>query len=133
MQSCLGPGEINPYPHVNALPSPTPRLYNVCVQPTILYNCIRWAQNDLDLQRLQYNDRAMLRWICGVKAKDGVSSDDLLAKLHLFDATVELRTCHLRWFGHVKCSDILSSVLEMALPGKRGQGGRYRYLKPVYV
>ena len=28
----------------------------------------------------------------------------------------------LKWFGHVKRSNELSSVRDMALPGKRGQG-----------
>ena len=88
----------------------------------MLYGGETWAPNDSDLQRLQRNDRAMLRWICGVKAKDGIPSEDLLAKLHLVDATVELRTCRLRWFGHVKRSNELSSVMDMALPGKRGRG-----------
>ena len=43
-----------------------------------------------------YN-RPMLRWICDVKAKDGTSSEDLLAKLLLCDATVEQHT-RLKWF-----------------------------------
>ena len=68
------------------------------------------------------NKRAMLRWICGVKAKDGISSEVLLAKLLLVDATVELGTQRLRWFGHIKRSNELSSVMHMALPGMRGRG-----------
>ena len=78
--------------------------------------------NDSDLQRLQRNDKALLRWICGVKAKDCISSEVLLAKLHLVNATVELRTRRLRWFGHVKRSNEMSSVMDMKLPGKRGWG-----------
>ena len=94
------------------------------MQPSILYNGETLAPNDSDLQRLQCNDRARIhvRWICGVKAKDGISSEVLLAKLHLVDATVELRTRRLRWFGHVKRSNELSSVMDMALLGKRGPG-----------
>ena len=71
--------------------------------------------NDLDLQRLQRNDRAMLLWICGVNAKDGISSEDLLAKLHPSDATVELHTHPLRWFGRIKCSNELSFVMDMRI------------------
>ena len=56
------------------------------------------ALNDLDLQHLQYNDRAMLSWICGVKASDCLLSEDLLAKLHFFNAAIELCTLSLRWF-----------------------------------
>ena len=86
-----------------------------------------WAPNVSDLQ----HERAMLRWICGVKAKDGIPSEDLLAKLHLVDAMVELRTRLLRGFGHVKRSNELSSVMDMALPGKRGREGRSRHLRPL--
>ena len=67
----------------------------------MLYGGEIWAPNDSDLQHLQQNERAMLRWIYGVKAKKGISSEDLLAKLHLFDAKVELRTRCLGWFGHI--------------------------------
>ena len=88
----------------------------------MLYSSEIWGPNDSDLQRLQRNDRAMLRWICGVRAKDEVSSVDLLTKLGLVDTTIEVRTRRLRWFGHVRRSDDLSSVMDKALPGKRGQG-----------
>ena len=80
----------------------------------MLYGGETWSQNDSDLQRLQHNDGAMLRWICGVKDNDGTSSEDLLAKLLLFDGTVVLRTHRLRWFRHVKRSDDLSSVMDLA-------------------
>ena len=52
--------------------------------------------NDLDLQHMQCNDRERLHRICGLEAMDGILSENLAAKLHLFDAKVELRTCHLR-------------------------------------
>ena len=77
-----------------------------------------WAPNVSDLQ----HERAMLRWICGVKANDGILSEDLLAKLHLVDAMVELRTRLLRGFGHVKRSNELSSVIAWKEgPGKAAQ------------
>ena len=52
------------------------------------------------LNRLRRNDRAMIRWICNVKAKNEVSSDSLLTK----DLDVVLRTSRMRWFGHVERS-----------------------------
>ena len=45
-----------------------------------------------------YNDRAMIRWICNVKAKDEVSSDSHLSKLGIQDLDVVLRTSRMRWF-----------------------------------
>ena len=44
-----------------------------------------WAMTAATLNRLRRNDRAMIRWICNVKAKDEVSSDSLLSKLGIQD------------------------------------------------
>ena len=40
-----------------------------------------WAMTAATLNHLPRNDRAMIRWICNVKARDEVSSDALLLKL----------------------------------------------------
>ena len=56
------------------------------------------------LNRLRRNDRAMIHWICNVRAKDEVSSDSLLTKLGIQDLDVVLRTSRMRWFGHVERS-----------------------------
>ena len=56
------------------------------------------------LNRLRRNDRAMIRWICNVKAKDEVSSDSLLSKLGIQDLNMVLFTSRMRWFGHVERS-----------------------------
>ena len=56
------------------------------------------------MNRLRRNDRAMIRWICNVRAKDEVSSDSLLTKLGIQDLDVVLRTNRMRWFGHVERS-----------------------------
>ena len=76
----------------------------------------------MDLLPLRRNDRAMLRWICGVKASDNISSSELLSKLGLVDVAVELRAKRLRWYGHVKRSEDLRSSMDMELPGRRGHG-----------
>ena len=44
------------------------------------------------LNRLRPNDRAMIRWISNVKAKDEISSDSLLTKHGIQDLDVVLRT-----------------------------------------
>ena len=85
-----------------------------------------WAKNYLDLQRMQHCDRVMPCCICDVKAMDGMLSEDLLANFYLFDATVKI----LKWFEHIKRSDDLSSVFDMALPGKRVRVSHSRPLKP---
>ena len=49
-----------------------------------------WAMKTDTLNGLWRNDRAMIRWICNVKAKDEVSSDSLLTKLGSQDLDVVL-------------------------------------------
>ena len=56
------------------------------------------------LNRLRPNERAMIRWICNVRAMDEVSSNSLLTKLCIQDLDVLLCTSRMRWFGHVERS-----------------------------
>ena len=49
-----------------------------------------WAMKVDTLNRLRRNDRAMICWICNVRAKDEVSSDSLLTKLGIQDLDVVL-------------------------------------------
>ena len=66
--------------------------------------CSRDLGHEGGYNRLRRNDRAMIRWICNVRAKDEVSSDSLLTKLGIQDLDVVLRTSMMRWFGHVERS-----------------------------
>lgn len=80
------------------------RVYSTCVRSVMLHAAETWAMTAVTLNRLRRNDRAMIRWICNVKAKDEVSSDSLLAKLGILDVDVVLRTSRMRWLGHVERS-----------------------------
>ena len=73
-----------------------------CVGVVVLRAAGAWAVGAGALDRLRRGDRAMIRWICNVKAKDEVSSDSLLTKLGIQDLDVVLRTGRMRWFGHVE-------------------------------
>ena len=70
----------------------------------MLHAAETWAMKVDTLNRLRRNDRAMIRWICNVRAKDEVSSDSLLTKLGIQDLDVVLRTSRMRWCGHVERS-----------------------------
>ena len=70
----------------------------------MLHAAETWAVTVATLKRLRCNDRAMIRWICNVKAKGEVSSDSLLSKLGIQDLDVVLCTSRMRWFGHVERS-----------------------------
>ncbi|MCU7898061.1 MAG: hypothetical protein KZQ61_05230, partial [Candidatus Thiodiazotropha sp. (ex Lucinoma aequizonata)] len=80
------------------------RVYSTCVRSVMMHAAETWAMTAVTLNRLRRNDRAMIRWICNVKAKDEVSSDSLLAKLGILDVDVVLRTSRMRWLGHVERS-----------------------------
>ena len=80
------------------------RVYSTCVRSVMLHAAETWAMTAVTLNRLRQNDRAMIRWICNVKAKDQVSSDSLLSKLGIQDLEMVLRTSGMRWFGHVERS-----------------------------
>ena len=77
------------------------KVFNVCVLSALLHGSETWAPSAPDLQRLCPNDRSMVRWICGVRDDDEVSSDSLCAMLGVQEVTAPLRTRRLRWYGHV--------------------------------
>ena len=61
--------------------------YATYVRSVMLHGSETWALTKVDLQRLQRNDRAMIRQVCGIKPKETsqVRSQDLLDKLGLLD------------------------------------------------
>ena len=81
-------------------------VYSYCVRRAMLHASETWPLTKTNLQRLQCNDKAMIRQICSIKPEDvaTVRSSELLAKLQLEDLDLILRERRLRWFGHVECS-----------------------------
>ena len=61
-----------------------------------------YAMTAATLNRLLCNDRAMVRWISNVKARDKVSSDSLLLKHGIQNLDVVRHTSRLRWLGCVE-------------------------------
>ena len=70
----------------------------------MLHAAETWAMKADTLNCLRCNDRAMIRWICNVRAKDEVSSDSLLTKLGIQDLDVVFCTSRGRLLGHVERS-----------------------------
>ena len=77
-------------------------LYNTYVCNVILHASECWAPTVTDVARLQRSDRSTIRWICGVKWDDYVSSDSLLKRLGIHSLTDLLRCHRLQWYGHVQ-------------------------------
>ena len=101
-------------------------VYSSCVRSAMLHASETWPLTKTNLQRLQRNDRAMIRQICSIKPEDvaRVRSSKLLAKLQLEDLDLILRERRLRWFGHVTRSNgTISTAYVMQIEGKRGGGG----------
>ena len=94
----------------------------------MLHGSETWAPNASDLQRLRRNDHAMIRWICGAKLEDEISSAVLHQKLDLDEITAShgfarLRTRRLRWYGHVQhATSCINSITRLGLPGTRNRG-----------
>jgi hypothetical protein len=100
-------------------------IYSSCIRAAMLHGSETWGPNVTELQRLRRNDRAMVRWICGVNAYDETPSDKLLEKLGLNDITTVLRCRRLRWAGHVERAPQdtgISMVRNLTVPGKKGRG-----------
>ena len=69
------------------------QVYSSCVRSAMLHASETWPLTKMNLQRLQGNDRAMIRQICSIKPEDvaTVRSGELLAKLELEDLDLILR------------------------------------------
>ena len=64
------------------------RLFSSNVRSSMLHGMETWPMTSDALHRLCRNDRAMIRWICGVKPSDDQSMDNLHAKIGICDLMV---------------------------------------------
>ena len=95
------------------------RVYSTCVRSVMLYGTETWAASANTVNRLQRNDRAMMRWICRVKPEDQVSSETILSKLGIRDIRQVLQTGRVRWLGHVERSNsCIAQVRTMEVDSK---------------
>ena len=84
-----------------------------------------WPLTKPNLQRLQWNDRAMIRQICNVRPQDVVTtrSSELLVRLGIEDLDLILKERRLSWYGHVECSNsAVKTAFHIQVEGKRGPG-----------
>ena len=79
--------------------------YNACVCSVLLYATKTWAATQEDVSLLNRNDMMMIRWICSMKLRDKVQSQELRSQLGLGSIENALRHGRLRWYGHVQCID----------------------------
>ena len=82
-------------------------VYSSCVRSAMLHASETWPVTKPCLQRLQRNDRAMIRQTCNVKPQDTatIRSTELLARLSIEDRNLILQERRLRWYGHMERSN----------------------------
>ena len=82
-------------------------VYSMCVRSAMLHASKTWPVTKPCLQRLQGNDRAMIRQICNVKPQDTatIRSTEPLVQLGNENLDLILNERRLRWYGHVECSN----------------------------
>ena len=100
-------------------------VYSSCVQSTMLHASESWPLTKPNLQRLQQNDRAMIRQICNVRPQDIVTtrSSELLVRLGIEDLDLILKERRLRWYGHVERSNgAVKTAFDIQVDGKPGPG-----------
>ena len=100
-------------------------VYSSCVRSAMLHTSETWPLTKPNLQRLQRNDRAMIRQICNVRPQDIVTtrSSDLLVRLGIEDLDLILKERRLRWYGHVeRSSGAIKTAFDIQVDGKRGPG-----------
>ncbi len=75
------------------------KVYKACVQRVMVYGSETWAMKVEDMQRLERAERMMVRWMCGVNLKNGISIRTLNSRFSVSDLVMRGR---LRWFGHLE-------------------------------
>ena len=101
------------------------RVYSSCVRSAMLHASEIWPLTKPNLQRLQLNDRAMIRQICNVRPQDIVTtrSSELLVRLGIEDLDLILKERRLRWYGHVERSNGgVKTAFDIQVDGKCGPG-----------
>ena len=101
-------------------------VYSSCVRSAMLHASETWPLTKRNLQRLQRNDRAMIRQICSIKPEDvaTVKLSELLTTNQLEDLDLILKERRLSWFGHVeRSSGAIRTACDIQIEGRRGQGG----------
>ena len=101
-------------------------VHSSCVRSATLHASETWPVTKPCLQRLQRNDRAMIRQICNVKPQGTatIRSTQLLARLGIEDLDLILKERRLRWYGHVERSNgVVKQFLTYRLMESVGLGG----------
>ena len=92
-----------------------------------MYGSETWPMKVGDMQRLERTERMMVRWMCGVRLKNRISSEELNKRVGIESVAVIVRRGRMGWFGHLKRKDKHDWVsacrdFEVAGQKKKGRG-----------
>ena len=98
-------------------------VYDTCICSAILYGSIPWAPRNTDLDRLQHNEKGILRVICRVRPDERVGGVEVCSKLGIGELKPAISQRRLRWFEHVKrSSDWINRCQEIPIERTRKRG-----------
>ena len=97
-------------------------VYSSCVRSAMLHASETWPLTKPSLQRLQRNDRAMIRQICNTKPQDtaNIRSTELLARLGIEDLDLIVKERRLHWYG--RSNGAVKTAFDIQIVGKCGTG-----------
>jgi len=101
------------------------RLYSSCVRSSMLHGSETGPVRKENVEALQRAEMRMVRWMCGVKLKDRLTSKELRQRLGIDDITLVLQQNRLRWYGHVlrkDDDDWVKKCMEYEVEGPRPRG-----------
>ena len=78
------------------------KVYRTCVQRVMVYGSETWPMKVEDVQRLERAERMMVRWMCGVRLRNRIASEELNSRLGIVRIGEIVRRGRLGWFGHLE-------------------------------
>ena len=109
-------------------------MYSSYVRSPMLLASETWPLTKPNLQRLQWNHRAIIRQICNVKLQYIVTTrcSRLLVQHRIEDLDLILKEKWLCWYGHVECSNgAVKTTFDLQVDGKHGPGQPKMTLKQM--
>ena len=98
-------------------------IYTTCVRSVMLYSSECWPIRNQECARLYQNERAMIRWVCGVPTNSVVDTTTLYVRLNITHLDTTLRCNRLCWFGHVRRSQSWTKKCQsLEVEGRVGMG-----------
>ena len=81
------------------------RLYSSCVRSSRLHGSETWPVRKENVVALQRAEMRTVRWMCGIKLKDRLPSNELRERLGIDDIALVLQQNRLRQYEHVLQKD----------------------------